>query len=82
MRPRLQGDRVTLEISPHRQRETADGWVETQSLYTTVTGRLGEWLEVGASDEQSTSRNHAITGYRNETRLDEHRIQLKVELLP
>jgi len=82
VRPRLNGNSVTLEVSPNRQRERFGGQVETQSLYTTVTGRLGEWLEIGASNEQSSARNRALTGYSNETRQDQRRIQLKVELLP
>ncbi|MEE4377738.1 MAG: secretin N-terminal domain-containing protein [Candidatus Competibacteraceae bacterium] len=81
VRPRLHGNRVTLEVSPNRQREGFGGQIETHSMYTTVTGRLGEWLEIGASNEQSSARTRALTDYSNASRQEQRRIQLKVELL-
>jgi hypothetical protein len=49
--PRVQGDRVTLEISP--QQESADpaqaGGVHGARLQSTVSGRFGEWIELGGS---------------------------------
>ena len=48
--PQISGDRVTLEISPQKQRLStgiAQGY-ETQALSTTVSGHLGEWIELGA----------------------------------
>jgi type II secretory pathway component GspD/PulD (secretin) len=58
--PRVSGDRVTLEISPTQQ-HLAPGQrntVATQSVTTTVSGRLGEWIPLGSAtggrDGQST----------------------------
>ncbi|MEZ5584513.1 MAG: hypothetical protein R3F37_18680 [Candidatus Competibacteraceae bacterium] len=39
-------------------------------------------VEVGASNEQSTSRRHGITGYSASTRQDQQRIQLRVDCCP
>ncbi len=67
--PRVNGDRVTLEISPRQQRVT-DGrqpTVATASVVTTVTGRLGEWMQVGGSStaETSTERGLGTQGTRS-----------------
>ena len=50
--PRVVGDRVTLEISPQLDSAGGQGTVDRQRLWTTVSGRLGEWLEVGGSNQQ------------------------------
>lgn len=53
--PYLNGDRVTLEIS--QQADSAgrygQGSANTQGLATTVSGRLGEWIELGGSGTQA-----------------------------
>ncbi len=54
--PRLSGDRVTLEISPQSDSPAGGGAVNTQRISTTVSGRLGEWIEVGGSGQQSSQR--------------------------
>ena len=55
----LAGDRVTLEISPQYDTPGSQGYgsVNTQRLTTTVSGRLGEWIELGGSGQQSSSSN-------------------------
>src|SRR5690606_36428064 len=47
--PRLSGDRVSLMVAP-RLSEVGPGRVPTidvQDVQTTVSGRLGEWLDIG-----------------------------------
>lgn len=53
--PRVVGDRVTLEISPQfdSPADLRDGSFSTQRLSTTVSGRLGEWLALGGSSQQT-----------------------------
>lgn len=55
--PRLNGNRVVLEIS--QQASSMDaygrGGIDTQRLTTTVSGRLGEWIELGGSGRQATA---------------------------
>jgi len=52
--PRLHDDRVTLQISPFRNRaQAAGGNIETLQAATTVSGRLGEWLPLGGVSERS-----------------------------
>ena len=60
--PRLSGDRVTLEISPTQQEAgpaTRGAPIVTQTLTTTVSGRLGEWIGLGSA---TTTRADGSTG--------------------
>lgn len=56
--PRLNGERVTLDIS--QQAETQDARqraaIDAQRLSTTVSGRLGEWIELGGVGREASSR--------------------------
>lgn len=84
VRPRLNGDRVTLDIAPHRQRPSGpDGrMIESQSLTTTVSGRLGEWLEIGGVSETRQRQSSGLTYYDRSRGAREQRILLKVDALP
>jgi hypothetical protein len=69
--PRVNGERVTLEISPRQQRVT-DGRqpaVTTASVVTTVSGRLGEWIPIGgsAASDSSADRGLGTRGTRSES---------------
>lgn len=81
VRPRLQGDQVTLEVYPQQQRALNDRRFATQDLATTVSGRLGEWLPIGISNIQSTTQNSGLLNREQNTVSDEHQIMLKVELV-
>lgn len=82
--PRLAGDRVTLEINPQRDTpgNTGPGSVIIQRAATTVSGRLGEWLELGgvvsgrSIDAGSISTRTSNAGGAN------RRILLRVDELP
>lgn len=57
--PRVSGDRVRLEIAPRQQRVSGSGrgtTVETAGVATTVEGRLGEWLPLGAVQASTDGR--------------------------
>lgn len=55
--PHVNGDRVTLEIS--QQADTpgryGPGSADVQRLATTVSGVLGEWIELGASGDRASA---------------------------
>jgi hypothetical protein len=81
--PRLAGDRVTLEISPRD--DTAGpvpGSVNSTRLVTTVSGRLGEWMELGASVGDQSGSSTGITRYGTQAASRQRRLLLKVEELP
>jgi len=82
--PRLQGDIVTLDINP--QRDTFDeqrrGTVNVQRVTTTVSGRLGEWIDLGGTGDARSDERSALLG-RSSGRIEERRgVQVKVEELP
>lgn len=81
--PRLQGDIVTLDINP--QRDSFDdqrrGTVNVQRVTTTVSGRLGEWIDLGGVGDSRSDERSALLG-RSSGRIEERRgVQVRVEEL-
>ena len=69
---RIIGNRVQLDIStsndalseePHERRR---GVINTQQLQTSVTGAIGEWINIGAIDEQSSNSDSSYSSYSRE----------------
>ena len=80
--PRVSGDRVTLDISSANDRPVgSSGVAETQRLSTTVSGRLGEWIELGGMSQESTEERGDVARYSTRGTQDERRVWLKVEEL-
>lgn len=83
--PRLAGDRVTLEINPQRdtlagpEQNLPRGSVNIQQATTTVSGRLGEWIEIGGVVQGVANQQTTILGSTRETSSDNRRILLKVD---
>jgi type II secretory pathway component GspD/PulD (secretin) len=77
--PRLAGDRVTLEISPQFDTAGAAGSVNTQRVSTTVSGRLGEWIELGGSGQQASGSNRGNLSVGTSDVRDNRSIWLLVE---
>ncbi len=70
--PRIHGDNVTLQVSPFKQSRSKarSGDINTQRANTTITGRIGEWLPIGGTTEQtqrsqSSAGSHSSTQSRN-----------------
>lgn len=81
--PRVNGDRVTLEISPRDDTPgPLPGSVNVQRLHTTVSGRLGEWLELGGLVREQSGGSAEITSYRAGSASVQRRLLLKVDALP
>jgi hypothetical protein len=83
--PRINGDIVTLQISAQNDslppnQNTGDYPVtRTQQTTSTVSGRLGEWINVGGMGQQGSTDNSTIT-MRSTSRLNEQRnVLIKVE---
>jgi hypothetical protein len=79
--PRLSGDRVTLDVSP--QRETLSrqipGGVNVQSVVTTVSGQLGEWMEIGGISQDAGGQQSVLLGRSTTAVRDSRRVLVKVE---
>jgi len=71
IRPRLMGDRVAIEILASTQ-ETggAPDQVNALELSTTVSGRLGEWIELGDNVETSYGAGDSSQGQQIRLRVD------------
>lgn len=52
--PRVNGDQVTLEINPQQNTLGPRGTVNVQQAATVLSGRLGEWIELGGIGQQAT----------------------------
>lgn len=82
--PRVVGERVTVDISPRFDSpgESAYGTISTQRLTSTVSGRLGEWLELGGSSQQAVGAGSGQGRSGNSQSLDQRSVWLQVEELP
>jgi Bacterial type II/III secretion system short domain len=83
-RPRTSGERVTVEIAGNRDQFTnpATGAASIQRFDTVVSGRLGEWIELGGSTQSREVDESGIAYRSSEARRDERRLYLKVEEVP
>ncbi|PWT71635.1 MAG: secretin, partial [Proteobacteria bacterium] len=79
--PRVNGDRVTLEVSTSRDRlrNPATGAISVQHVGTVVSGRLGEWIEIGGSDQRMDRTQSEILARSRDARSDSRRVLLMVE---
>ena len=74
--PRLVGGSVQVEIA--QRRETL---AQQQGLSTTVSGRLGEWLEVGGAAENASRDDRGLASRSSSRNVASRRVWLKVEEL-
>ena len=79
VRPRLRGDRVTLEIAPQMDRPGPGGSVAIQHAQTTVSGRLGEWIEIGGMSGANTQSGSRIARTHRTLREEDRVIEVMVE---
>lgn len=77
--PRLSGDRVTLEVSPHRDTPGASGSFNIQQIHTTVSGRLGEWMDLGGLGQDRTEQQSGIGSRSAATVSEQRKVLIKVE---
>ncbi|MBP6105945.1 MAG: secretin N-terminal domain-containing protein [Steroidobacteraceae bacterium] len=80
--PRVNGDRVTLEISPQQQRSTGDAHsapVTAGGITTTVSGKLGEWMQIGGSADSFEVSNTGIVTWGTRSKLTQYSAWVKVD---
>ncbi|HZP86108.1 MAG TPA: secretin N-terminal domain-containing protein [Burkholderiales bacterium] len=79
--PRVVGDQVTLELSaaadPLRSRR--NGATDLQRVRTTLSGRLGEWIEVAGIGEDAIEHDSGILASSRDARREARRVLLKVD---
>jgi len=74
--PRLAGDGVLVEIAQRR-----DTPARQQALSTTVSGRLGQWLDIGGAVEAASRDESALLSARASASARTGRIWLRVDEL-
>jgi hypothetical protein len=60
VRPRVSGDRVTVALSSRSAQLGNAGRIDTDALDTEVSGRLGEWIPLGAADLDTSARGGTL----------------------
>jgi hypothetical protein len=65
--PRVHGEQVTLEISPHKDALSRShaGAIDTQRASTRITGRLGQWIAIGGVTEETSRSTTGIGTHRS-----------------
>lgn len=81
--PRISGGNVFLDIAAQQEAFTAGrntgGAIQGRHAVSTVSGRLGEWIELGGADSASTRADSGILSSRERTTSGSSRIWVKVE---
>ena len=79
--PRMAGDRVTLDVRPQRETlsDQVRGGVNVQSVVTTVSARLGEWMEIGGIGQDASGQQTVILGRTTTVMRDNRRVLVKVD---
>lgn len=79
--PRVNGDNVVLEIAAGRSVPVSGtrGTADTSRVATTVSGRLGEWIEVGSTNVSQSESRSGVMARSGDAAALEKRVWLKVE---
>lgn len=81
--PRLNGDRVTLEISAQNDMLSPGSANQpattVQQMTTTVSGRLGEWLVLGETLQQAEGEGSSISTHSLSSAHEQRNVLLMVE---
>lgn len=81
--PRIRGDNVTLDISTQNDSlGNIQGNYPSQNLQraaTTLSGRLGEWMEMGGVSQHQESRNDSLNSRSSSSTDDNRNVYIKVE---
>jgi len=82
--PRIHGDSVTLQVSPFKNAlsTSGSGNIATQSANTTLSGGIGEWLQVGGVSEHNSYTQSGTASYSSGNSQRQDRIWIRADLLP
>ncbi len=77
--PKVNGDRVVIEIHPVVSKLSRRG-IQVQEVHTTASGRLGQWIEIGGLMRSGTSDNDRLLGTQNTRSYEDRKVFFKVEI--
>jgi type II secretory pathway component GspD/PulD (secretin) len=76
--PRVSGNNVTLDIGAQQEAFTRGGAIQGERAVSTMSGRLGEWIELGGTGISSTRSESGILSSRDRSTIGDRRIWVKV----
>ncbi len=79
VQPRVQGARVTLDISTENDAVESRRNVSVQHASSTVSGHLGEWIELGGVAQQQQNSGGSYTSRRSSQSDETRNIFIRVE---
>jgi type II secretory pathway component GspD/PulD (secretin) len=81
--PRISGDRVTIQLAARRDSvsDGGRGALRIQRVESVVSGRLGEWIEVGGIAQTEVRDESGTIYYHSKTGADRRRTFIKVDRL-
>jgi type II secretory pathway component GspD/PulD (secretin) len=83
--PRVNGDRVTLEIGAQRDTVASPGSgagplaADVNRVSSSVSGRLGEWIELGGTSQSYESQSRGVLARSSDAGSRERRVWVMVE---
>ncbi len=77
--PSLEKQQVILDVSPWSEKMNTIGQIETRNAQSTIKMNLGEWVELGGSDENSHSSTNGNLATIRQTNQNKLRILVKVD---
>lgn len=80
--PRVHGQQFTLDISPQQASLDERGVVNVQRLTTSVSGSLGQWLDIGGAVQQQNISRSGLGSTANTQSNTTSSVFIKVEELP
>lgn len=83
VRPHLVGERVQLDIRPFHAKPSSQGGgvIEQQEIATTVSGRPGEWIDLGGVAEEQNRKGTGIIYSTRNREQQTHNVRIKVEII-
>lgn len=79
--PRVSGSNVFLDVYAQQEAFGGGGTIRGQQASSSVSGRLGEWIELGGADSASVRSDSGTFAARERSASASRRIWLKVEEL-
>lgn len=80
VRPRVNGDNVVLEISTQREAFANQNQVNGMQTNSVVSGRLGEWIELGGVDESASYSGRGIASTTSSSRAGSSSVRVRVDV--
>jgi len=79
VRPRTIGNKVELEITPRIARLNNQGFIDFESLSTTINVSLGDWVNIGGTMQNHDEISRKILGVQSTSNSQNSNIEIKVD---